>query len=357
MLKNMKIGGKLILVGTLIIAIPLVAVAVVVVTRASRALQQLNDQQLVSRAQEIARTIEGMYSEELKVALTIARDPVVVAAAETSNAPDTTKPPKANGTATERPLGIAATPDAAAFLADITRLDATYESVNLVDMSGNVVSAQAAGGPSPNLGLMTCFKEATAGLDQTLGPWSSARSPGKPVTPVAVPVSSGGKVVGAVILIPRIDFLGNLVAGERVGRTGDVAVVDSAGRRFAHADPGLIMNMNILEMEGDLANDIATVKSGVAHYVFKNVEREAAFAPVKYLLERHPDASLKRVSCPCQGYPGSSDRDCRRCASSDPGALSPFRALHHCSPLPCGGFCASRCLGGLHPAAPDPSAG
>ena len=163
MLKNMKIGGKLILVGTLIIAIPLVAVAVVVVTRASRALQQLNDQQLVSRAQEIARTIEGMYSEELKVALTIARDPVVVAAAETSNAPDTTKPPKANGTATERPLGIAATPDAAAFLADITRLDATYESVNLVDMSGNVVSAQAAGGPSPNLGLMTCFKEATAG--------------------------------------------------------------------------------------------------------------------------------------------------------------------------------------------------
>jgi len=283
MLKNMKIGGKLILVGTLIIAIPLVAVAVVVVTRASRALQQLNDQQLVSRAQEIARTIEGMYSEELKVALTIARDPVVVAAAESGQAPDATRPPKANGTATsraERPLGTAAAPDAASFLADITRLDATYESVDLVDMSGNVVSANPAGGPSPNLSLMTCFKEATAGRTN-IGSVVLSKVTGKPVTPVAVPVSSGGKVVGAVILLPRIDFLGNLVAGERVGRTGYVTVVDSAGMIIAHADPDLIMNMNILELEGDLANDIATVKSGVAHYVFKNVAREAAFAPVK----------------------------------------------------------------------------
>ena len=47
MLKNMKIGGKLILVGTLIIAIPLIVVAIIVENRASLALESLNDQQLV----------------------------------------------------------------------------------------------------------------------------------------------------------------------------------------------------------------------------------------------------------------------------------------------------------------------
>ena len=100
------------------------------------------------------------------------------------------------------------------------------------------------------------------------------------MTPIAVPIHVGANIVGAVVLTLRIDFLGNIVAGDRVGRTGYVAVVDSAGMIIAHVDPDLIMNMNILETEGDLANDIGKVKSGVSHYVFKKVPREAAFASV-----------------------------------------------------------------------------
>ncbi len=279
MLKNMKISGKLILVGTLIIAIPLIAVAMIVVTRASSALQQLNDQQLIGRAQEIARTIDGMYSEEKKLALTLADNPLIVAAAVARQPVE--EPLKAGRVAKSpgtKPDLSASNADPLSLLDDVKQIDSSYESINLVDSAGNMLSAGTS--VAPNIGSTGYFKEAMAGR-VSMGSVVLSKVTGKPVTPISVPVLSGGKVVGAIVLTLRIEFLGNLVAGERVGRTGYVAVVDSAGMIIAHVDPELIMNMNILETEGDLANDMGKVKSGVSHYVFKQVPREAGFAPVK----------------------------------------------------------------------------
>jgi methyl-accepting chemotaxis protein len=279
----MKIGGKLILVGTLIIAIPLIVVAIIVENRAGVALQQLNDQQLVSRAQEISRTIDGMYAEELKLALSLAENPVVVAAVVASENRDSTA---AVGKAVGHSAKAQATPEARpatealSLLDSAKQLDAAYESISLADSSGDLLSAAGSNASDRNVGATGYFKEAMAGRTN-MGTVVLSKATGKPVTPIAVPIHSGANVVGAVILSLRIDFLANIVAGDQVGRTGYVAVVDSAGMIIAHADPDLIMNMNILETEGDLANDIGKVKSGISHYVFKKVSREAAFATVK----------------------------------------------------------------------------
>jgi methyl-accepting chemotaxis protein len=280
MLRNMKIGGKLILVGTLLIAVPLAAVAIIVENRASLALQQLNDQQLVSRAFEIARTIDGMYSEEMKLALSLARDPIVVAAAAARDASE--QPATVHARTRGARLEGNALADAMALLQGVQSLDTAYESVGLVDARGNMIAAGRSGSTETDISSTGYFKEAMAGRPN-MGSVVLSKSSGKPVTPVAVPVHLGERVVGAVVLVLRIEFLGNLVAGERVGRTGYVAVVDGAGMIIAHVDPSLIMNMNILETEGDLANDIGRVKSGISHYVFKRVSREAGFAPVKEL--------------------------------------------------------------------------
>ncbi len=282
MLKNMKIGGKLILVGTLIIAIPLIVVAIIVENRASLALESLNDQQLVSRAQEISRTIDGMYSEELKLALSLANNPVIVAAAAASG---NQGPTAAAGTGAGRAGKGQARPEtppaaeALSLLEGVKQLDGAYESISLADSRGNLLSSEGPGASEANIGSTGYFKEAMAGRT-SMGSVVLSKLTGKPVTPIAVPIHVGANIVGAVVLTLRIDFLGNIVAGDRVGRTGYVAVVDSAGMIIAHVDPDLIMNMNILETEGDLANDIGKVKSGVSHYVFKKVPREAAFASV-----------------------------------------------------------------------------
>ena len=91
MLKNMKISAKLILVGTIIIAVPLIAVAFLAVERAKAGLQELSDEQLVSRAQEIAANIDGIYTEELKLATSLADSPVIIAAARERAAADATQ--------------------------------------------------------------------------------------------------------------------------------------------------------------------------------------------------------------------------------------------------------------------------
>ena len=71
------------MIGTILIAVPLVVVAFVAVTRAAAGLNELTDQQLAARAAEIAHTIDRVYAEERKIAFGMANNPAVVAAAAT----------------------------------------------------------------------------------------------------------------------------------------------------------------------------------------------------------------------------------------------------------------------------------
>ena len=75
MLKNMKLGAKLVLVGTLLIVIPLAVVSLVAITRAMSGLTALEDEQLASRAATIAEMVDRVFAEEQKIALSLSVDP------------------------------------------------------------------------------------------------------------------------------------------------------------------------------------------------------------------------------------------------------------------------------------------
>src|SRR5271157_5990509 len=81
MFRNLRIRTRLIIVGTLIVVIPLTCLAIVALTIARTGLEQISDQQLASRAQEIAQYIDGIYGEEMKIAQSLANNPAIVAAA------------------------------------------------------------------------------------------------------------------------------------------------------------------------------------------------------------------------------------------------------------------------------------
>ncbi|HTP57529.1 MAG TPA: hypothetical protein VMM82_01345, partial [Spirochaetia bacterium] len=81
MLKNMRIGSKLIAVGTLIMIIPLLAVMFVAVVRFTSALTAVDREQLGARAGDIAQIIDRVFQEQHRIALSVAGDPDVVAAA------------------------------------------------------------------------------------------------------------------------------------------------------------------------------------------------------------------------------------------------------------------------------------
>ena len=83
MWKNIKIGPKLILVGTLVVLVPLLVVALLASREASLALGNSMREQMTTRARELAQLIDSVMNSELRAAMSTASDPDVVAAAAT----------------------------------------------------------------------------------------------------------------------------------------------------------------------------------------------------------------------------------------------------------------------------------
>jgi len=279
MLRNMKIGSKLILVGTIIIAVPLIAVAFFAVERAKAGLQQISDEQLVNRSREIAATIDGIYTEELKLATSLANNPAIIAAAteraSTGAAPQKGKSANRGGSA------IAAAFEQLAPFGNIPQIGGSYEAVNIMDMNGIVFVAATPQSMGVDAHEREYFKKAIAG-QANIGSVVISKVTGKPITPIAIPVVSDGKVVGVFTMMLRIDFLGSIVGQEKVGRTGYAVVVDKNGLVIAHPNADLIMKMNTLETDGmkEYARNMVAGKTGIAAFVFKGVAKEAGYAPV-----------------------------------------------------------------------------
>ena len=261
MLKNMKIGVKLILVGTLIIVVSLIAVTTVAVTRASSGLEELNNQQLVSRAQEIAQNIEDIFAEEMKLAIVLANNPAVVAAARARAGEGVVAEAAKTGPTTSKTKAVSPAPDTVAIATEhltpfknVKDIASAYESANIIGSDGTVFVSTEPRAIGLNSSSMTALENqlVKSALEGKLSIGKAEVSPitGKPIIHLAVPVTSEGKAVGVLLLVLRIDFLNNIVGREKVGRTGYAAVLDGAGVVIAHPNSDLIMKMNVLRPRG-----------------------------------------------------------------------------------------------------------
>ena len=81
MLKNIRIGVKLIVVGTLIMVIPLLVVAFMAISKSTQGLSNVENEQLKERSSDIAQMIDRVFQEEQKMAMVLSIDPDIVAAA------------------------------------------------------------------------------------------------------------------------------------------------------------------------------------------------------------------------------------------------------------------------------------
>ncbi|MGA2480250.1 MAG: hypothetical protein ABSG63_15975, partial [Spirochaetia bacterium] len=82
MLKNMRIGIKLITVGTLIMVLPLLVVAVLAISKSTQGLRAVENEQLTERSADIAQMIDRVFEEEKKISLSFSIDPDIIAAAK-----------------------------------------------------------------------------------------------------------------------------------------------------------------------------------------------------------------------------------------------------------------------------------
>ena len=281
-MKNLKIGSKLIIVGTLLMVIPLAVVTVLAVQRSTVAITGIETEQLGRAARLIATSINGVFLEEQKVAAGQALDPDIVAAA------DDTAGTAAEGARSTAPKGTVVAVDplkrATERLVEIKATKGLGESYVAIMCVGGDGVARAASDPSyvgVNIADRGYFKTAVGGTANA-GDAVISKVTGKPIVPVAAPIRSGNRIVGAYVLILDAQFIDNLILNEKIGKSGYAYVVDKTGLIIAHPVAENVFKTNLAELDGtrEFTKKMIAGESGVSTYVFKGVAKTAGYAPV-----------------------------------------------------------------------------
>lgn len=267
---NLKLGTKLILVGSILLLIPIAAVGYLSVSKASAGLEAIEDEQLTGVTKTLAQAIQLALTGELKVVKDVAINTNTVKAAIAADSGN----------------------DADGAVAEASRKFDTFgKTEGLKDNSQVILATDARGkvfaASDPKyVGLSLAdrdyFKEAMSGK-ANIGNAALNKVTGLPFVPVAVPIlSPDGKVLGVMANILDIGYLSQLINDTKTGKTGYAFMVDKEGRMIAHPDKENILKLNLTTLAGmeDLAKKMVSGQAGVENYVFKGVAKTAGFAPV-----------------------------------------------------------------------------
>ncbi len=272
MLKNVKIGTKLLIICTLLVVIPLVVVAYVAVTRASQGLIGISEEQMASRSKELANAIDQVFSEEKKLTLSLAIRP------EIRNATMSL----AEGDAQNSPALIAALNETLQTFSKTKGLGDDSQVVFCTGLDGTAFASSHGEYLGVSFADRPYVKEALVGRINT-GAVALNKVTGKPFVPVAAPIySAAGKIVGVVANILDISFVNTLIADAKLGKTGYAYVLDDTGLIIAHPVADKIFKTNLVQLEGtaEFAKKMVAGQSGVDKYLFEGINKTCGYAPV-----------------------------------------------------------------------------
>jgi methyl-accepting chemotaxis protein len=150
-----------------------------------------------------------------------------------------------------------------------------YEAVSIAGLDGIVFASSDPARPGTNLADRAYIQKALAG-EKNVGAAVISKVWGNPVTPIAASVRSDK-------LILSINFLDELVTGERVGSHGYVFVSDKADLVIADPKKEKILEQKLLETPGreELGIKMAAGENGKASFMYQRVPFTARFATVQ----------------------------------------------------------------------------
>ena len=289
MLKNIKIGVKLVLVGTIIIIVPLLIVAVLAISRSTKGLTAVENEQLAGRSSDIAQMIDRVFAEEEKAALSYSIDPDVIAAAKAVAEPaaPVEKPAAKPGKAAP-PAGpttadlVSRVDDKLKRISSTKGLGDSYQVIMVVGPDGVAFAASDPAYLGVSFADRGYVKAALAG-NVNAGSAALNKVTGKPFAPFAAPIRSGDTVVGAFRAHRRHQLPERPHRRGKDRTTGYAYVVDNTGLIIAHPKAENVFKTNLAELDGtrEFTKKMIAGESGVSNYVFQGVAKTAGFAPVK----------------------------------------------------------------------------
>lgn len=271
MLKNVKIGTKLLAIVAFLVAAPLGLVLYTSITKATGAVVAAADDGLMGRAQGLAGNLTNLVKGNEALAQVLAERVPIVAATEAVDARG------ASSSAAE----IAS---ATALLSSyVHRSGLGYKSagVGLIGQDGTVFASTSTTAVGKSFASSRFFKQAIAG-SRSVGMAVKEKSGSTIYIPVAAPIynSAGTRVIGVLMDMLDQSYLESIVVNQKIGRTGYAFIIEQPGYTIAHPKRSLVLNLQVAKSSAALLKTLLSPKAATMHYFFQGRELANAHVPV-----------------------------------------------------------------------------
>jgi methyl-accepting chemotaxis protein len=271
-MKKLNLTWMLILGGMMIVIVSILSIGIVVNLETSASLEEYSKNLVQKTSQDIAELVQQTLKQESRMAVEIASGNTAVDTA-TMVAKEGKEKAADQIENLQRKL-----------ITVQKHVGENYETVVAMDLNG-VVYADSLGGKLKGLdaGDREYFKQAKQGKC-SIGTVSKSKATGNPVTQLAAPIMTDkNEVVGAIVIILKIDYLIDTVVKVKVGQTGYSFMVDQNGLIIAHPDRDQILKLDVRSIQGmeNLLKAVQAGETGVIDYTFKGTRKTSGYAPVK----------------------------------------------------------------------------
>jgi methyl-accepting chemotaxis protein len=258
------VGGSLV-----VLIVPLLALGLFSVKWSSKAINDLEKDQMVTLRKVVADQVNIMFDGQTSLLRNASTNDAVIQdivklAAETGV-----------GDIAQAKLSIRTT---------VFHDKNTYEIFFMTDEKGKVIGDTSGGKyEKTDLSAEEYFKKAILG-EFVIGKVLVSEGGGQSYIIVAGPLKWAEKgIVGVMVSGWKLNALSNKIGDLKFGKTGYAFVVDDRGMFIVHPDKGMTMKTNIRDVKGmeTLAKRMLSSEDGVEECSFNGDDKIVAFAPVQ----------------------------------------------------------------------------
>ncbi|TFG92912.1 MAG: methyl-accepting chemotaxis protein [Syntrophobacterales bacterium] len=272
-MKKLRLGTRLIMVGTVTMALPLIIVGIIAVNKSTSALQTLEYEQLLGTTKALADGINNVLVGEIKLLTNLsAGDTVIESAVAVVE----------KGGADSAPYEIDSLTRAISGFSKTMGSDGSYQATVVAGLDGKIYSASIEDYNGMSVADRGYFKDALSGR-VSIGSPDLNKNTGKPFVMIAAPIySRSAGIVGVIANVLDIGFISDLIAKTRIGTTGYAYVTDKTGLAIAHPVKEYVFSLNVTKQEGmkEVSEKMVAGQSGVAGYTFEGIRKSCGYAPV-----------------------------------------------------------------------------
>jgi len=270
-MKKKSLSFKLIVGGTAIVLLPLLAIGFLSINKASTALEEAAKHESKTVAEDLSNMTVMFLNEELRIAKELAERAITVSAA--------TGVMEKGADNASAELGVLSS----ALKTMKTVIGQDYEIIFMTDVSGKVI-ADGSDGSFHGLDLSNrdYFSDARNG-NTSIGSVVKSKASGKPVLVASAPIfSESKKFAGIIGIAMNIEFLSGKIASVKTGQTGYAFMVDKTGLIIAHPNEKHILETNLTKTKGmeEIMQRMLAGEAGVDDYTFEGIDKIAGYAPV-----------------------------------------------------------------------------